>query len=566
MSEKNLQNKPNENNKVKEKVRNHWANLDYKTLNRPSTSQTNNDETLNLNNTSSNNQKRSIIDIENVTDVDKGNHLVIDLTDDAEEMPHKKRIKTEIKYGLKNSTHKFPGFDNDWCFKLIKSKIYDSNINSSSYLLDMKDIFHDPFLQDTFIFSYQFDLEYIYSMLHENIERIFIIGQKGTIIDYSTNEYTKFRKKTSIRYVKNPNMSNHHCKMIVNLYRDGSAKIFMPSQNMRMLEQILPQQVCWISPLLLPSKKTKIYSNSNSNSNSDLDLGHEFDSPFLQSLRDFLSFYEYGYVNILEGCFDFLDDLDYASLDDDIQIVFSAPKNDRHHGSAMGLFGSLGLCGSKEELEKKKATRYLAQVSSIGYGIYQGNLFTHHMIPQWAGLPNMVRKHNVMNIFKEYNIQPMVVFPTTQEIKDSPTHGDAAGWFHNIGSNSFESQKIFYKQGPNVSKERGTTPSHSKYYMKSTCTDEDPFKYLDWCIYTSSNLSMSAWGTDRKDPRNFEIGIVIKPKNGGKLKCHSFVDLIYNRPGSRLNSNEEAIGPRSVLVPFPKQLEGYSDRDFAFSQ
>ena len=145
----------------------------------------------------------------------------------------------------------------------------------------------------------------------------------------------------------------------------------------------------------------------------------------------------------------------------------------------------------------------------------------------------------LMNEYSQRKIKPYIIFPTEQEVATSPLKRSSSGWFHfqylqkksyyEMLRNKF---KIFYKEDPaTITRRRGTTPAHSKFYMHSTTKNTEPcdasqvFRELEWCLYTSANLSQTAWGTTSKKPRNYEAGVLYhssKLAETQKVTCRSF--------------------------------------------
>lgn len=180
-----------------------------------------------------------------------------------------------------------------------------------------------------------------------------------------------------------------------------------------------------------------------------------------------------------------------------------------------------------------------------------------------------------------------ILYPTLKEVCDSPTSVLSGGWFHfnyyskNEPYSTLRAKKTFVKQDPAcVSKQRLSTPSHSKFYMKwasndVTKNDEGsiPGEGVDWCVYTSANLSKAAWGLKGVKPKNYEFGVFFE----GLVQVSSFVDLIYknqNGSGTRLGTttkqtnvtptrdkHADSIKANQILVPFPRSFVQYSPDD-----
>lgn len=195
------------------------------------------------------------------------------------------------------------------------------------------------------------------------------------------------------------------------------------------------------------------------------------------------------------------------------------------------------------------------------------------MIPTWCNMFQVnendktvkyIDTEKLLTLYKDDKVKPYIVYPTVEELKTVPGGYMAQGWFNfnyekNIPYYSMlkDQFKIFYKQDPErVSYRRGTLPSHSKFYLHTTTEDEvTNFQELEWCCYTSSNLSLSAWGRITTAPRNYEVGVLIHSKGSAdKLKCYSFTDLVYQ--GDTLGRGTDTDG--SVIVPFTLPVIPYS--------
>ncbi|CCF59256.1 hypothetical protein KAFR_0G02220 [Kazachstania africana CBS 2517] len=460
------------------------------------------------------------------------NLQVIDLTsdsDDKEEM-----LPDETLGGEKYS------------FKLIKSEYYDlnlpENIRSSSDFISLKDIFGNSNLESTVLFSYQFNLDFLLDQFHPSIKSITMVAQKGTINPVSPESFHLFPilDKCKIIDIYMPPYTSHHSKMILNFYRDKSVKIFIPSNNFTHHETNLPQQICWCSPSLYQGKTGSVL--------------------FQENLLSYLKSYEDKTLNTT--IYYELLQLNFESLKD-VDFVYSCPSKEN---------ASSGLKLLVELLSKHdndKSGHYLCQTSTIGGPLNKSqnsNIFTHLMIPALSnmfGMSNSSRltiptTEQVLQFNKNNNIKPYILYPTVKELQNCPMGWLPSGWFHFNYDRIpmyYETLKekfdIFYKQdAESISIQRRATPSHSKFYMKSST---ETFTELDWCLYTSANLSMSAWGKITTKPRNYEVGVLFTGKDR-LIRCTSFIDLIYKRTD----------GQSDVVVPFTLKLQKYEADDEAF--
>ncbi|CAB4254407.1 similar to Saccharomyces cerevisiae YBR223C TDP1 Tyrosyl-DNA Phosphodiesterase I [Maudiozyma barnettii] len=458
-------------------------------------------------------------------------------------------------------------YESDYCFKLMRSTVYDSQYETmsneqKSYFITTDDIFNDPKLSSTFLFSYQYDMNFILSCFHKDLSDITMVMQRGCIVPLDIKAPEKLQRlHDKIKYVEvdMPSYTSHHSKMILNFYSDKSMRIFMPSNNFTEAEITYPQQVCWCSPKLRAFGDKKLVDDIDDASCFRAELfeyiGRYRHYLFTQRLIGDLSNYDFSSLNGLH--FLFSTPRRFAALD-------SNNKNTCDEESGLVKFGSVvrRVESDNTKINKIKKRHYLVQTSSIGTKRLQGKqLFTGFMIP---------------NLTSSKNVCGHILYPTLQEVCDSPASLLSGGWFHfnyNDYSEpyiSMKKQNLFVKQNPiATSIERRATPSHSKFYMKWTSDDENdvsiPDTPVDWCLYTSANLSIAAWGTDVKSATNFEVGVLIP----GPINVFSFVDLIYKATkGTRLGTSDDQgahimrDSTRStVIVPFPKSLVPYSYTD-----
>lgn len=468
----------------------------------------------------------------------------------------------------------------EYPFRLIKSDIYDSGKNGypsidSPYFITLKDIFGDKSLRRSILFSFQYELEFLLNQFNkETVESIIVVAQEGTLIPPTSSDLCLMLNIVTILEISMPPFTCHHTKMILNFYEDKSCKIFIPSNNFTYMETNLPQQVCWLSPVLPHIAKPS-----------------EERSSFKENLLRYLC--SYPTKDIRDRLVAPLTNIDFSRLSN-VDFTYSTP-NDINSG--FKLLEEI-LSPSTDELNQGKLPQqYLCQTSSIGGpGAKGGNLFTHIWAPTFS---NLIKTSNIKNTSQKPppvlstihalsafgdRIKTHIVFPTVEEIKNSPSGWLCSGWFHfhhaknqqyyNMLLNDFST---FSKQDPlRISRERKATPSHSKFYMRSTLQEtddlDDPFARPDWCVYTSANLSLTAWGTQTRKPRNYEGGIVYKMTDSQMLKCASFVDIIY-RKGQRLG-DETKKATASLLenkriininVPFTLPVKNYdTDQDECF--
>lgn len=463
-------------------------------------------------------------------------------------------------------------------FRLIRSEIYDRNTPSSPHFISMEKILSDTKLKTCWLFSYQYELDYILPMFHENVN-VRMVAQNGTILPLTNRDAVSSKLLANLQSfsVNMPPYTCHHSKMVINFYQDGSCQIFIPSNNFTQAETNIPQQIWWSSPQL-PRTRTNERNKSK----------------FKSQLKTYLDSYPCNLGSLKKS----VDEVDFANLDNtNTQFVYSTPTKRKDIVSGFrliynslkdeSLIPSLGLANREQH--------YLVQTSSIGGplrvpSIGAPNLFTHLMVPLFSGLlpipdrltptdhiKNMLQTSRLKQEFRRNKIHAYILYPTLDEIRTSPLGYHSAGWFHfNWARNdankrhykTLTSLGVLYKQTPGtMSSSRGTTPSHSKFYLKSTA--KSSFKTLDWCLFTTSNVSGHAWGTNIRGPQNYEVGVLLFSDSNKVLVPKSAKELIY-KPGRTLgNSNtpsDEEDGRQKVIVtvPFGLPPTKYSADDESF--
>lgn len=469
--------------------------------------------------------------------------------------PVAKKLKPEIidLTGSDNGEEQDePIVRSNYPFKLVKSEVFDPNFESSPHLIDLKGVFNDSTLRKSFLFSFQYSLDFLLEQFHPNVEKLVLVVQEGTALPPTTPTALSWVGKTHLCEFRMPPFTCHHSKMIINVYEDGSQQLFMPSNNFTYAETNYPQQVCWISPRLYPHN------------------GSPSESSFQKDLLDYLKSYNVNEIN--RYIIPEVRKMDYQPLQD-TEFVFSTPS--KEYVSGFQLLAQK-LPQSEGKSDKDTSRHYLCQSSSVGNSLSRKepcNLLTHMIIPALEDMiprdsKRLLATADLLSDYRARRVFPHLLYPSVEEIEQSPAGWLCSGWFnfnynrdmphYNMLRNEF---KIFYKQRKQqLSFNRRATPSHSKFYMKSTTTspEEKPFRRLDWCLFTSSNLSFSAWGKTSAKPRNYEVGVLLKSPD---LYCRSFVDLVYNK---RLQSDTENTRGTTVAVPWTADLSQYDDTDEAF--
>lgn len=573
---------------AKEAVSNRWRNIDYKNcpeVNKFNESKKDINEPANNNDNNNHNSNSTSIGLVN------NDPIIIDLTTDSSdnEEEHDKQIEELHGYDLSKTedlilSDKIKN-DNSWCFKLIRSETYDTSNSMfpepviSHHFVTLEDILYDCNLEKTVLFSFQYDLNFLLPKIHPKINHVTLIAQSGTIIPLTVNSYVPMMKKTHIIEFQMPPYSCHHSKMIINFYKDQSCQIFLPSNNFTYNETNFPQQVCWCSPVLSPT---------NQNCQNSEKTKNKFQDNLITYLKSY-KIKDSKYHLIIKD----LQKIDFSPLnDDEISFVFST--TNRKVTSGLKLLNKILLEKSLLiDPNNSRSKHFLCQTSSMGNSLSRNkpiNIFTHLMIPVWCNLLKIneddrkieyIETDTLLKLYEDKNIRPYIVYPTLNELKSSIYGAMIQGWFNfyyerNIPYYSMlkEKFKIFYKQNPrHTSFRRGPIPAHSKFYLFADTTtatittnatredsngaENNPFRELNWCCYTSSNLSLNAWGKILTTPRNYEVGVLIYKSRTNKYKklaCFSFTDLIYLR-NNHTKKNVDTDG--SIIVPFTLSLLPY---------
>ncbi|KAL3229085.1 Tyrosyl-DNA phosphodiesterase 1 [Nakaseomyces bracarensis] len=494
--------------------------------------------------------------------------------------------KTELKTKTMTMTKTKTERAQDVGFRLMRSEVYDENTDESPYMLDgLESIFGDPELKHCFLFSFQYDLGFLVRQFSSSVERITIIAQEGTIVPVASSDITSdptfsnVFHKLVVKEIYMPPYSCHHSKMILNLYRNGTMKIFLPSNNFTWAETNWPQQVCWSSGVLQPLNKAP----------------NDSQNIFQQNLVRYLKFYKLKELNDLIQ--QVIAKIDFRPLDG-IEFIFSVPERREQElrtGVSM-LLDALEETEKQIPLSKDVTNLFVCQSSTIGGPVSRkkecpSNLFTHIIVPFAKGFLNDKELRNcTTDILKQKyidnNTLPMIIYPCMNEIRDASVGINSAGWFNfNYTKNDIQQRQydmlrnelnVFYGYNRSyLSKQRVTTPSHSKFYFRTRIPFQDinhrkdvllP-NQLDWCLFTSANLSTNAWGTLGAKPRNYEVGVLYKnaflsqPIEKSDLHLESLQYLIYRQKSTARTDLTKTIG-----VPFPLHLSPYSSTDESFYQ
>ena len=391
--------------------------------------------------------------------------------------------------------------------------------------VSMRDIFSDPQLRHCALFSYNYDMPWLLSCFHGAIESIVTVSQRGCVLPASPADSPLSSRVHNIEVPMAP-YTSHHTKMALCYYADGTARVFLPSNNYMPAEVQFPQQVCWSSP--------------------PLQRGGENPAP--NAFRDGLLAYLASYSPAHRGrevethVARRARTIDFAPLRD-VPFVYSSP------GSSAAAPAGIALLSReirRGNIAAPSTLHILAQTSSLGARIGRTGdraLFPDYWVPAVLPLgadPTVCCPH--------------ILYPTLQQTMTDRRCLQAAGWFHSSEARSPEMHARLRAAGVFARSPAGTVPAHSKFYMQWHSGPEGEIPpSLDWCLYTSANLSKAAWGLPGgARPRNYEAGVLLR----GPVECASFDERLAG--GSRLGSSATAF---TVSLPFPRRFEQYAPAD-----
>ncbi|CEP63008.1 tyrosyl-DNA phosphodiesterase 1 LALA0_S07e00320g [Lachancea lanzarotensis] len=545
---------------VRKRVREHWGNLEH-----PKKSKTENNQGTPRNAGDANTE---VIDLTSEKESDGADTSETDISQNEEQDVLGETTTTREEHKRSDDISSVP--TTNYPFKLMKSEIYDQG-TSSEHFVSLESIFGAPKLARSWLFSFQFELDYILPMFAENT-RITIVAQRGTILPATlqTPRILKLVRNMETSLVNMPPYACHHSKLVVNQFDNGDCQIYIPSNNFTSAETNIPTQIVWCSPLL-----KKFSSGSRP-------------SVFRTALSEYLQGYRADFKPLIEA----LEQVDFLPVDAlGLQFVYSHPDI---ASSGLPLLSRLLQDKHHTTEDKDKTHHYLAQVSTIGSPIKSGlrspgNLFLHYMIPLFSGLikPDTGTKRGTKPFdipdyekWLEINqIKPRIVYPTSEEVRTGPMGYMAGGWFHYHWRRNDASRELYqklkkwgilYKRNPPVDYVRKGTPAHTKFLMKATTVNAEGtiLDEMDWVLFTTGNLSMNAWGTYTSKPRNYEVGVLFKSTKQVKIVIESAANLAYSKFNGAGRSLTEVISNDrkkiSVMVPFENVTVPYSNKDDSF--
>lgn len=437
----------------------------------------------------------------------------------------------------------------------LHNEAYDiPKLNNSK---TFKDLIGSPDLKACYLFSFQFELDFILPQFSSNSTEINILHQNGRVIP--SNLVRSF-SNLNFYEIYVPPFSAYHPKLIINQFKNNTFQIHIMSPNLTEYEFCKTNnQMVWSSPLL----------SKNSNSKTQ----------FKTNLLIFLQNHDISKLKSL-----------VRSL---TSIDFSEIKNEFHHAST-GLHSGSGYLGLYDLLAKNnlitksddKTTKHiLYQSSSIASALAFNkktqdcsNVFTHILAPLVSGvftnqsnnslnlksIPLSIGLNSVDSFLSSKTSKLYIIFPTTEEIRTSKPGYVSGTW--SVFNTSKESGKFMFKNllskffYKSFTKQRSSNPSHTKFFLMSS----DNFKTLDWCLFTTANLSKQAWGhlrleekksnTEKVSISNYECSVLIHPKQYGENAVLKPLEI--GSGYSHLESNEVP-----VFLPFKLPPEKYSNTD-----
>jgi tyrosyl-DNA phosphodiesterase-1 len=419
-------------------------------------------------------------------------------------------------------------------FRPIHNPLYDDPKLGNSITLG--DILGSDTLKRTYLFSYQYDLDFILGELHNPEQtEVVLIYQEGTLMGLGLFNDDNVRP---IKVFMKP-YTSHHPKLIINEYQDGTIKLWILSCNLRLCEFETNNQIFWESPFLRRGE-----DNQSQFKNSLISMIRNYSKPELQKL-----------VKLIQ-------ETDFSLVIGD--FIASATSSNSDSFGFMALYNALKAHNAIPH-DYDVHRKLLYQVSSIASPFYYSqkagdasNIFTHFLAPMCLGAfgPNpapkdMHIKHGdkcLRAVMESTNSELVVMFPSEQCIKDSLFGSDSGAWsMYNTTSVKGQAQNRILQplMHKSVSRQRGTNPNHTKFLIMTS----DNFKTLDWVLFTSHNMSKQAWGNPlnsrsedfKTKVDNYEAGILItKDHYPGKR-------LVPVEIGERYTLREDEV---PIILPF----------------
>lgn len=447
-------------------------------------------------------------------------------------------------------------------FRLVRSTIFDAGLSggASSYMTDLAEILQESSPVELWLFSFQFDFDLFMPMIPKRCS-VHVVGQLNTMI--SERQLESYANLTVHPVTLPRQWGCHHSKLIFCFFADGTFRLHVPSFNLSSKEINLVQQMTWSSPVLVRGGKTAADHLSPSQSQFKANLLQYLLAYPSQLLKDLVS-------KLAAYCFDPLDR-------QNCQFVYSTP-----YGGGLAM---LKRCLKNDiDADSDSFPNLFIQVSSIGnpfrkkYDLLH-DVFVPYLYTDWFKGSDLKSK----DYRTPYVANTSILWPTSHEMGHCLTRGLSRGWFFykRMPKSTEMIQPCFRKHGPAAGVAAGSAsgksvqnrhciPSHTKYYVQFS--DADTMRHPDWVLFTSHNLSQSAWGpTPLSNPMSYECGILYSKKNTRTV--HLELDSIqpYAYPGAfraigaATTSTAACALTVRIFTPYPLHFQRYADTDVPHS-
>ncbi|EGW31508.1 uncharacterized protein SPAPADRAFT_154759 [Spathaspora passalidarum NRRL Y-27907] len=401
-------------------------------------------------------------------------------------------------------------------------------------------------LMETYQFNFSVDVPFFLEFLHPSFKKekkklVLITGghhledpeDRPIFEGYNISEIT----------ADIPNrFGTHHTKMMINFFKGDTMEIVIMSSNITRLDFGGLTQMLWRSGRLSKIKPKTIPL-----------VGKRFQKDLMNYLN------KYNKVEITQLS-KRLKQYDFSSVN--VELIASAPGSynlrDVTNETEIYGYGKLHQALKRNSLLidnsiSKLKYNIIAQVSAISYPFavetfQTAGIFSHLLCPlvfskkeEFKLLEpgtNSFRQHQ-----KDHNYNPIIIFPTPEEVAGSNVGFRAGGAIHFDYNRSFV-HKNYYQQciKPYLHKwssretitGREKVMPHVKLYM---CDNGDNWSTLKWVYMGSHNLSKQAWGSRRGnkflssnpsiyDISSYELGVLVYPKPGETLVPNYLGDSI----------------------------------------
>ncbi|KAH3684178.1 hypothetical protein WICPIJ_004821 [Wickerhamomyces pijperi] len=442
-------------------------------------------------------------------------------------------------------------------FKPFHNPVYDKPSLQSS--VTIHDILSNPDIESSYLFTYYIELKEFLSYFKSPLTNVSVIVQQDHVLD--TEDISLF-PNLSIMQVRMKPYTSHHCKLVLNKYRNGDWKMYLISCNLMRAELVMNNQISWESPRL-PKLKP----------GTDHDDSSRFKASFIRFLKGYRPFLGSRLNSLIAE----IEKVNFNSVIGD--FISSVPGKTSFEDVKDHGFEGFGLKGLMNALKvnnlfKPSDVDILYQSSSIASATNHekstnkvSNIFTHLIIPYLTSprpsrLP--IGEAPLADYLTRNNINIRIVYPTVDNILLSKFGNDSGTWSVFNGYSNVKAlehlkllKKFFYKP---YSTQREYNTSHSKFVVASS----DSFKTLDWCFFTTCNISKQAWGnilkygTENYVIDNFESGVLISKNH---YKGYKLVPVEIGET-ERVGGRRLAADEIPVVLPFDlRQTRKYEKDD-----